>query len=341
MSDLVRLAWAGLNPERVRRWLGEHGDGARVVAAIVGGRIDVPGQVREVVTVDGGARAATLAALGVSFVERGGPGYPARLAGLPDAPPWLFLRGRLPAAPGVSVVGSRHASRYGLEVAGLVGAAVGAAGWTVVSGLAAGVDGAAHRGCLEADGTGVAVLGSGIDVWYPGRHRELGERLLAGGGAVVSEFPPGTPPEPWRFPCRNRIVSGLADAVVVVEAAVRSGALITARLALEQGAEVLAVPGDIDRPTSAGTNLLLRDGAHPVLSAEDLIATLEMILGPAPRASAPGSSESAPAWAGAVGVPLDEAAVASGLGPAAFLAEVSRLEAAGRVVVEGGTVRRR
>jgi DNA processing protein len=177
-------------------------------------------------------------------------------------------------------------------------------------------------------------------VWYPAAHRGLGERLLGSGGAVVSEFPPGTPPEPWRFPCRNRIVSGLAEAVVVVEAAVRSGALITARLALEQGAEVLAVPGDIDRPTAVGANLLLRDGAHPVLSAEDLVATLELALGPAPRAPAAPGPEG-PAWAGPVGVPLDEAAAASGLDPAAFLAEVARLEAAGRVVVDAGLVRRR
>jgi DNA processing protein len=240
----------------------------------------------------------------------------------------------------VAVVGSRRASRYGLEVAERLGAAVGAAGWPVVSGLAAGVDGAAHQGCLEGGGVGVAVLGSGIDVWYPAAHRGLGERLLGSGGAVVSEFPPGTPPEPWRFPCRNRIVSGLAEAVVVVEAAVRSGALITARLALEQGAEVLAVPGDIDRPTAVGANLLLRDGAHPVLSAEDLVATLELALGPAPRAPAAPGPEG-PAWAGPVGVPLDEAAAASGLDPAAFLAEVARLEAAGRVVVDAGLVRRR
>lgn len=340
MSDLLRLAWAGVNPERVRRWLGEQGDPGGVVAAILAGRVEVPAGAVEAVAVGAAERSAALAALGVSFVERGSPAYPARLAGLPDAPPWLFVRGDLPAGPGVAVVGSRRASRYGLEVAERLGAAVGAAGWPVVSGLAAGVDGAAHQGCLEGGGVGVAVLGSGIDVWYPAAHRGLGERLLGSGGAVVSEFPPGTPPEPWRFPCRNRIVSGLAEAVVVVEAAVRSGALITARLALEQGAEVLAVPGDIDRPSAVGANLLLRDGAHPVLSAEDLVATLELALGPAPRAPAAPGPEG-PAWAGPVGVPLDEAAAVSGLDPAAFLAEVARLEAAGRVVVDAGLVRRR
>lgn len=340
MSDLLRLAWAGLNPDLVRRRLDEHGGPARVVAAILAGRVEVPAGAAGAVGVGAAERWAALAALGVSFVERGSPAYPARLAGLPDAPPWLFVRGGLPAGPGVAVVGSRRASRYGLEVAERLGAAVAAAGWPVVSGLAAGVDGAAHRGCLEGGGVGVAVLGSGIDVWYPAAHRELGERLLGSGGAVVSEFPPGTPPEPWRFPCRNRIVAGLASAVVVVEAALRSGALITARLALDQGAEVLAVPGDIDRPTSAGTNRLVADGAHPVLSAEDLLATLEMALGPAPRAPAAPGPEG-PAWVGPVGVPLDEAAAASGLDPAAFLAEVARLEAAGRIVVEGGLVRRR
>ena len=160
-----------------------------------------------------------------------------------------------------------------------MGRAVAGAGWVVVSGLARGIDGSAHRGCLDGGGPGIAVLGCGIDVWYPPEHQALGEDL-AKEGAVVSEYPPGTRPEPWRFPARNRIISGLSAAVVVVEAAEKGGALITARLAAEQGREVFAVPGDVDRKTSVGTNLLIRDGAVPVLGAGDLVEALSLVLGP-------------------------------------------------------------
>jgi DNA processing protein len=199
------------------------------------------------------------------------------------------VRGALPSEPGVAVVGTRRATRYGLELARQMGGAIARAGWTVVSGLARGVDGAAHRGTLEAGGKGVAVLGSGIDVWYPPEHARLGEQLVTAGGAVISEYPPGSRPDAWRFPRRNRIISGLARAVVVVEAADKGGALITARLAAEQGREVFAVPGDVNRRTSVGTNLLIRDGAVPVLGADDLIEALSLVLGPPSPGSAPHS----------------------------------------------------
>jgi DNA processing protein len=165
----------------------------------------------------------------------------------------------------------------------MIGRTIASAGWPVISGLARGIDAAAHHATLDADGMGFAVLGSGIDVVYPAGNRQLAERLVATGGGIISEYPPGTPPAPFRFPARNRIIAALSAAVVVVEAAVTGGALITARIALELGIDVLAVPGDIDRETSAGTNLLIRDGAHPILGEIDLMQTLEVILGRAPN----------------------------------------------------------
>jgi DNA processing protein len=182
----------------------------------------------------------------------------------------LFLRGADPVEPAVAVIGSRRATGYGLSVARDIGRFLGAWGVNVVSGLAAGIDGAAHRGALDAGGFTTAVLGSGIDVWYPARNRDLGEEIVAAGGAVLSEYPSGTPPAPWQFPARNRIIAAMVGAVIVVEAADRSGALITARMALDLGRDVYAVPGDIDRETSLGCNRLIRDGAHPIDTVEVL-----------------------------------------------------------------------
>ncbi len=209
----------------------------------------------------------------------------------------------------------------------------------MVSGLARGVDGAAHQGTLDAGGVGVAVLGSGPDVWYPAAHRRLGEALVAAGGAVATEYPPGAPPEGWRFPPRNRIISGLAAVVVVVEARTDGGALITARRGLEQGREVFAVPGDVDRETSAGCNLLIRDGAHPVLGPEDLVAAVSLVLGPpASPAATAANREPLLAALGPVGRTPDWLAQQLGVPPPQLLAEVARLEAAGRVRREGGLV---
>jgi DNA processing protein len=150
----------------------------------------------------------------------------------------------------------------------------------VVSGLARGIDTAAHLGALDGAGKTVAVLGCGVDIWYPVSNRQLGERIREQ-GAVVSEYEPGTEPAPWRFPARNRIIVGLSDAVVVVEAAERSGALITARLAMEHGIDVFAVPGDLERETSRGTNRLIADGAHPIVSPGEVVEMLERVIGPA------------------------------------------------------------
>jgi DNA processing protein len=213
-------------------------------------------------------------------VRRSDAEYPVRLSRLPDPPSPLYVRGEVPVAPAVAVVGSRRCTRYGSAMARTIAKSIASAGWTVVSGLARGIDTAGHLGALDGGGTTVAVLGSGIDVWYPASNRLLGERILEA-GAVVSEYPAGTTPAPWRFPARNRIIVGLSDAVVVVEAAERSGALITARLAMELGVEVFAVPGDLDRETSRGTNRLIADGAHPIVASSEVVEALERVLGPA------------------------------------------------------------
>lgn len=199
--------------------------------------------------------------------------YPRLLAETPDAPPALFVRGRpLGGRPAVAVVGARRASRAGLETAHHLGRQLAGAGVLVVSGFARGVDAAAHRGALET-GTSLGVFGCGADVCYPTDQRRLLEALLAK-GSVVSEFPMGTHPEPFRFPIRNRIIAGLSRIVVVVEAAERSGSLITARLAAEYGRDVAAVPGAILSPCAAGSNLLLKDGAILVRSVEDILREL-------------------------------------------------------------------
>ena len=227
-----------------------------------------------------------LAELGYRFVGRSEPAFPARLASIHDPPPGLFLRGAAPAAllerPSVAIVGARACSPYGGTVATALARELAAAGVVVVSGLARGVDAAAHRGALEGGET-VAVLGCGIDRDYPQAHAALAAQI-ASSGLVVSEYPPGVDPAPWRFPARNRIVAGLALAAVVVEARERSGALITADLALDEGREVLAVPGEITSALSRGTNALLRLGATPVTGAGDILAVLglEPRAGPAP-----------------------------------------------------------
>ncbi|MFQ5518034.1 MAG: DNA-processing protein DprA [Acidimicrobiia bacterium] len=210
-------------------------------------------------------------------VPRRDASYPAGLCSLADPPAVLHVDGSVPLCLGVAVVGTRRATSYGLEVAESYGRALAAAGWTVVSGLARGVDAAAHRGTVAGGGVGVAVLGSGLDVVYPPENRGLARQLVSGGGAVVSEYGEGTPPQPWHFPARNRLIVGLSAAVVVVESAVRGGALITARIAAEIGRPVFAVPGDIDRETSLGCNLLIRDGAIPVLDGGDLLEALSVV----------------------------------------------------------------
>ncbi len=195
--------------------------------------------------------------------------------GLDDPPCALYLRGRLPEADaiGVAVVGTRDATPYGLRVAREIAIGLAEAGLWIVSGFAVGVDGAAHEGALEAAGSTLAVLGCGIDFGYPLAHTDLKDDVAATGG-LLSEHPPGTPPQKWHFPRRNRLVAALSSATVVVEAPARSGALITARLALDLGREVLAVPGSVFGPGRAGCHRLLRQGAALCESAQDILEVL-------------------------------------------------------------------
>jgi DNA processing protein len=213
--------------------------------------------------------------------------FPERLRAIFDPPPALYLRGagepELLARRAVAVVGARSCSPYGAQVARMLGRELAGAGLVVVSGLARGIDGEAHRGVLDADGLTVAVLGCGIDRDYPALNSQLSRRIEEG-GLVVSEYEPGVEPAPWRFPARNRIIAGLSEAVVVVEARERSGALITADFALEEGREVFAVPGEITAALSAGTNALLKLGAAPLTSPQDVLDALG-IERPEPEAS--------------------------------------------------------
>jgi DNA processing protein len=213
---------------------------------------------------------------GIRWLARSAAAFPRGLAAIFDPPVGLFVRGEEDVAllerPAVAVVGARSCSPYGSSVARLLGRELAGAGLVVVSGLARGVDGEAHRGALEADGATIAVLGCGVDRVYPAAHAELARRV-AERGLIVSEYAPGVDPAPWRFPARNRVIAGLAAATVVVEARERSGALITADLALEEGREVFAVPGEITSALSAGTNALLRHGATALTSAADVLET--------------------------------------------------------------------
>ena len=229
---------------------------------------------------DEDAYLAELRAQGVEWIGRDDPRFPPLLRAIHDPPAGLFVRGAFEVevlrGPTVAVVGARACSAYGSQVARMLGRELGGAGLVVVSGLARGVDGEAHRGALDAGGTTIAVLGCGIDRDYPAAHRELAARIRAS-GAVVSEYAPGVEPAPWRFPARNRVIAGLSAATVVVEARDRSGALITADLALEEGREVFAVPGEITSALSSGTNDLLKLGATPLTRAEDVLDVFGLV----------------------------------------------------------------
>jgi len=200
------------------------------------------------------------------------PDYPQALLTIADPPPALFYRGdrALLNRPALAMVGSRNATAQGRETAEAFALALSAAGLTIVSGLALGIDAAAHRGGLAAPGRSIAVVGTGIDRVYPARNRDLAHRLANEGG-IVSEFALGTPPLPGNFPRRNRLISGLARGVLVVEATLASGSLITARFAAEQGRDVFAIPGSIHSPFSKGSHRLIKDGAKLVESAQDVL----------------------------------------------------------------------
>jgi DNA processing protein len=284
-----------------------------------------------------------LAALGVRWLARS-RGLPGGVASIFDPPAGVFVRGcgslDLLEAPAVAIVGARACSPYGSQVARMLGRELATAGLVVVSGLARGIDAEAHRGALEAGGRTVAVLGCGIDRDYPASHAELAGRIRSS-GLVVSEYGPGVEPAPWRFPARNRIVAGLSQATVVVEARERSGALITADLALEEGREVFAVPGEITSALSAGTNRLLALGATPLLEADDVLRSFGI-----DRAEQPPPADLTEAAAkvlGALGdgaASVDELMAATGLGIGTVAAALTELELAGLATEGDGRYRR-
>ena len=268
---------------------------------------------------------------------------PELLRQIHDPPRTLFLRGSASAdvleQAAVAVVGARACSPYGSQVARMLGRELAAAGLIVVSGLARGVDGEAHRGALEAGGITVAVLGCGIDRDYPAAHAELARRICER-GLVVSEYEPGVEPAPWRFPARNRIIAGLAAATVIVEARERSGALITADFALEDGREVFAVPGEITSTLATGTNRLLGQGATPLTSAEDVLELFGLAASQPPSAPPLGADAAAVVERLTEGAAsADELARATGLAPGPLAAALTELELAGLATEAEGRYR--
>ena len=217
----------------------------------------------------------TLAKRNLCLLSCASPQYPSSLNSLTDRPVVLYGHGDLSCLeqPALAIVGSRSATEYGKRVASALAGELAGRGITIISGAAFGIDASAHRGAIAAGGRTVAVLGCGVDVVYPPSHKQLLD-AIAGQGLVVAEYPLGTQPEGFRFPARNRIISGLASAVLVVEATEKSGSLITASMALEQGREVFAVPGRIDSPKSAGTHRLIQQGACLVQTVDDILEAL-------------------------------------------------------------------
>lgn len=344
VARVVRLAAAEwVHPERVRRALAARLDAGRSTAAaplIEALEVCGAGPLPSAAAAE--RLACRLLRLGTKIAVVGEPGYPARLStAWPElgAPLWLFVRsadGRVPhGTAAVAVVGTRHPTLEGLRTARDLGRLLAGRGVVVVSGMARGIDQAAHTGALDADGATVGVLGTGLDVAYPAGHAGLRDAVAASGG-LVSEYPPGTPPRPPNFLWRNRIVAGLADATVVVEGRARSGALQTARVAAAQGREVLAVPGSLYQPASRAPLDLIRDGARALTRLDDVFEVLGALPPPAPPR---GTQTPFPGVDGVAGEVLrllgaapatpDRLAAASGHAVGAVLAALADLTARG------------
>lgn len=279
---------------------------------------------------EGDAQLARAAERNIVAIPLGDARYPTRLAAIPDPPLVLWLRGQVAVLhePGIAIVGSRAATPYALSMAARIALDLAAAGFVVVSGLARGVDSAAHAAAISARGCTVGILGCGVDRIYPAEHKDLAKEM-AMSGAVVSEFPPGVPPRPHHFPARNRIISGVSLGVVVVEAPEKSGALITASAAAEQGRDVMVVPGPVPGGRNRGGHLLIRDGARIVETAEDVLQELNLT----PRRAGGASAVLADA---PVAFTVDEVAARTGDLPNVVLAQLLELELAGKIQRVGG-----
>jgi len=341
----VALQLSGIAPRPLAELLRAFGSPEAVLAAPPARRraaVTTPGTKGLGAAPDPERLARTLAWLAepsASLVAWDDPDYPRALLEIADPPPVFYCLGQraLLAGPALAIVGSRNATPQGCADAEAFAAALAAAGLTIVSGLALGIDAAAHRGALAHPGSSVAVVGTGLDRVYPARNRGLAHELAAR-GALISEFAPGTPPLPANFPRRNRLISGLARGVLVVEATLSSGSLITARLAGEQGREVFALPGSIHSPFSKGCHRLIRDGAKLVETAQDVLDELRLP-GVAPAAATPRRDDvpqdaTAAAVLAALGhapADVDTLVVRSRLAAAAVIATLTTLELDGRV----------
>lgn len=357
MDDSNRQAWVELSLRGVPApalvaLLQAFGTPAQILGATHAQRMavaaDAAARLATPVPTELASTLAWLAQPGHDFVAWDHPAYPSALLELGHAPPVLYYMGNveLLTGPALAVVGSRNPTAQGLDNARAFARALAQAGVTVVSGLAAGIDGAAHEGALEGAGSTIAVVGTGPDRVYPAKHKDLAHRI-AQHGLLLSEFPPGTPVRDYHFPRRNRLISGLARGVLVVEAALQSGSLITARLAGEQGRDVFAIPGSIHSPLSKGCHKLIREGAKLVETAADILEELRL---PAPGGGAGlQSPEAAPISSSVVLTALgfdptnvDTLIERTGLGPDAVAAELTELELAGTVApLPGGRWQRR
>ena len=290
----IRLAFAGLSPVRARAALARLGGPQNVLEAAQNGDEELRqrdgltekavAKLRECAVRDVSRQLEAMQTHGIALLLESDAAYPRALRVIPDAPPCLFIRGNLMEddARAVAIVGTRQVTEYGRGLAHRFALELARAGITVVSGLARGIDTAAHRGALDGGGRTLAVTGCGLDIVYPSDNKDL-MLEIEGSGAVLSEWAPTTNPEAWHFPARNRIIAGLSLGVIVVEAAAKSGALITADFANELGRDVFSVPGNVHKAQSKGPHQLIRDGATLVESVEDVLQALEARVWPLPE----------------------------------------------------------
>ena len=344
----------GLGRESARRLLAQFGSPDAAIAASAAARRDVVGAPMAAALAAVPPGLAALVAATTAWLDGAGdetrdvivlgdPHYPEMLLQAADPPLLIYVKGRLEllGASAIAIVGSRNPTAQGLENARAFAAHLSQAGFAIVSGLALGVDGAAHEGALEGNGGTIAVVGTGLDQVYPSRHRALAKRIVES-GLIVSEFPIGMPALPQNFPVRNRIIAGLARGTLVVEAALQSGSLITARMAVESGRDVFAIPGSIHSPLSRGCNLLIKQGAKLVDAAADILEEYAPVDSP-PRTSTAPPEEADTARADplldALGfdpIDLDALVARTGMGPAELSARLLDLELAGRVARRPG-----